>query len=391
MCNYYFNSFKMNSNGYSNNYSNNKNDNSDEPKTKSKKTKDVLNSIDECTHLIDKIKSLILLFEEKNNKKECPKKKVQNELNKESNFTKQIELTKSKKALTSQSELNQYYQNTNGKVITTFPSSKEPSDSTATSTDTTTPPPTVHLFSKNIPQISTLLERVNSELQVQKFYYGESIRKENDMGSAYLSEINENNKYIELLRRMINEVENKIERLSDKDTHKEIQSIKEKCDAEFHNFEQNKLNEITVAMANMNREDNRTLNEFANDSDDSLTKLSEKIRNLQVHSKSNQIGKSVLDMFHSNILLAHQNNDLVYFILNKLVTPVYQQTLNKVASFPNPPGFNDKRKMIELLKNSISESINKENKREMITPTFDHHNKSEVSIVEELDSDDNYN
>jgi transcriptional regulator CtsR len=61
--------------------------------------------------------------------------------------------------------------------------------------------------------------------------------------------------------------------------------------------------------------------------------------------------------------------------------------------FPNPPGFNDKRKMIELLKNSISESINKDNKHGMITTTFDNNNnnKSEVSIVEELDSDDNYN
>ena len=375
----------MNSN---NEYSNNKNDNNDDMKIKSKKNKDVLNSIDECTCLIEKIKSLILLFEEKNNKKECPKKKIQNELNKESNFNKQIELTKSKKALTSQPELNQYYQNTNGKVITTLPSD------TTTSTTASTVTPTVHLFSKNIPQISTLLERVNSELQVQKFYYGESIRKENDIGSAYVSEINENNKYIELLHRMINEVENKIERLSDKDTYKEIQSIKEKCDAEFHNFEQNKLKEITTAMANMNKEDNRTLNEFANDSDDNLSKLSEKIKNLQVHSKSNQIGKSVLDMFNSNILLAHQNNDLVYFILNKLATPVYQHTLNKVAVFPNPPGFNDKRKMIELLKNSISESINKDNKHGMITTTFDNNNnnnKSEVSIVEELDSDDNYN
>jgi hypothetical protein len=331
------------------------------------------------------------LFEEKNNKKECPKKKIQNELNKESNFTKQIELTRSKKALTSQYELNQYYQNINGKVITTLPSKELSSETTTTDTtitDATTSTPTVHLFSKNIPQISTLLERVNSELQVQKFYYGESIRKENDIGSSYLSEINENNKYIELLHKMINEVENKIERLSDKDTYKEIQSIKDKCDAEFHNFEQNKLKEITIAMTNMNRDDNRTLNEFANDSDENLTKLSEKIRNLQVHSKSNQIGKNVLDMFHSNILLAHQNNDLVYFILNKLVTPVYQQTLNKIKAFPNPPGFNDKRKMIELLKNSISESVNKESKHTMLTPMV---NKSEVSIVEELDSDDNYN
>jgi hypothetical protein len=72
----------MNSN---NEYSNNKNDNNDDMKIKSKKNKDVLNSIDECTCLIEKIKSLILLFEEKNNKKECPKKKIQNELNKESN------------------------------------------------------------------------------------------------------------------------------------------------------------------------------------------------------------------------------------------------------------------------------------------------------------------
>ena len=123
-----------------------------------------------------------------------------------------------------------------------------------------------------------------------------------------------------------------------------------------------------------------TLNDFTFTSSNNLVKLSEKIKNLQIHSQSNKLGKNVLEMFNTNILLAHQNNYLLNFILNRLVSPSYEQTMDKVLSYSNPSYFNEMKAKIEKYKN-YSDIEAKNTNTDNVN----------YSKIEELNSDDENN
>ena len=90
-------------------------------------------------------------------------------------------------------------------------------------------------------------------------------------------------------------------------------------------------------------------------SSSNLLKLTEKIKNLKIHSLKNSIGRNVLDMFDKDIILAHQNNHLLFFILEKLANPVYFKTLEKAIIIPNFENFNDKKKEFDKYKNIENE------------------------------------
>ena len=85
-------------------------------------------------------------------------------------------------------------------------------------------------------------------------------------------------------------------------------------------------------------------------------------------------------MFNTNILLAHQNNYLLNFILNRLVSPSYEQTMDKVLSYSNPSYFNEMKAKIEKYKN-YSDIEAKNTNTDNVN----------YSKIEELNSDDENN
>ena len=150
-------------------------------------TESYLNSIDECYELIGKINKLILTFKEKNNKTELPFRHIRDEVNPGINLKKQIELTEWKDSVSFNQELNKYFQNFDCRIIQSS-SNKDSSVSSQSKSQTNNIPNinAIHFFSKNIPNLSTLLERVNSELKVQEFYYEENIRREGEIRERVL-------------------------------------------------------------------------------------------------------------------------------------------------------------------------------------------------------------
>lgn len=324
-------------------------------------------TIDDYKNLINEIKSLIIKYEEKANKGEKPKQQMREEVNPIKNFDKQIEFTQSKKNLTPSEKMEKYYENLDGRLML----KKKAGNKEELKENVT-------LFSKQIPQIGTLLERVNSELSVQKNHFIEELHKNEDIGRQSEQKIQENLQYIELFKEVIKEIEIKIERLSDKDTYEEAENIKEKCLNEFQNFAQNTLKEITISNLDIQQNIHPTLVDFTLSSNNNLKKLSEKIKNLQIHSRSNKVGKNVIEMFNTNILFARQNNNLLDYILNRLVSPSYEQTLDRVLIYSNPSNFNEMKHKIETFKsfNEIEEKTS---------------NAINFSQIEELNSDDENN
>jgi hypothetical protein len=205
-------------------------------------TESYLNSIDECYELIGKINKLILTFKEKNNKTELPFRHIRDEVNPGINLKKQIELTEWKDSVSFNQELNKYFQNFDCRIIQSS-SNKDSSvpSSSKFQTNNIQNINAIHFFSKNMPNLSTLLERVNSELKVQEFYYEEDIRKEDEIRDASRLKIEENEKLIEIFELFIKEINKRINSLSDTNSLEETKHIKDKCSQEYYNFENNTL------------------------------------------------------------------------------------------------------------------------------------------------------
>ncbi len=212
----------------------------------------------------------------------------------------------------------------------------------------------VQLYSKNIPQIGTLFERISSELQVRKNKYFENIRKGDEEIKEYERMDSKYNEYIQVFEEVINDINSKISDLVDKDTLEEAENIRDKCFSEFQNFNQNILKEITISNLDIQKAVNISLDEFIQISSSNLLKLTEKIKNLKIHSLKNSIGRNVLDMFDKDIILAHQNNYLLSFILDKLANPVYFKTLEKGISTVNFKDFNKQQQKMYEYKNQNS-------------------------------------
>ena len=342
-------------------------------------TESYLNSIDECYELIGKINKLILTFKEKNNKTELPFRHIRDEVNPGINLKKQIELTEWKDSVSFNQELNKYFQNFDCRIIQSS-SNKDSSvpSSSKFQTNNIQNINAIHFFSKNMPNLSTLLERVNSELKVQEFYYEEDIRKEDEIRDASRLKIEENEKLIEIFELFIKEINKRINSLSDTNSLEETKHIKDKCSQEYYNFENNTLKKIT----NLDRKeklDKKTINEYIKDSDNNLTKLNEKIKNLTKNPYSNQLGQKVLNIFNMNILLAKQNNDLTKFVLNELLNPVYQETFNNVSliSFLQRNNFKETKTKIQNIKQEFDDASAQ--------------NRNKDISNECLDSDEDYN
>lgn len=336
-------------------------------------TESYLNSIDECYELIGKINKLILTFKEKNNKTELPFRHIRDEVNPGINLKKQIELTEWKDSVSFNQELNKYFQNFDCRIIQSS-SNKDSSvpSSSKFQTNNIQNINAIHFFSKNMPNLSTLLERVNSELKVQEFYYEEDIRKEDEIRDASRLKIEENEKLIEIFELFIKEINKRINSLSDTNSLEETKHIKDKCSQEYYNFENNTLKKIT----NLDRKeklDKKTINEYIKDSDNNLTKLNEKIKNLTKNPYSNQLGQKVLNIFNMNILLAKQNNDLTKFVLNELLNPVYQETFNNVSliSFLQRNNFKETKTKIQNIKQEFDDASAQNRNKDISNECFD--------------------
>ncbi len=111
------------------------------------------------------------------------------------------------------------------------------------------------------------------------------------------------------------------------------------------------MDEIIVSNLNIQKAVNISLEYFVQISSGNLIKLTEKIKNLEIHSSGNSLGRNVLDILNKDIILAHQNNHLLFFILEKVANHVCFKTLEKAIIIPNFENFNDKKKEFDKYKN----------------------------------------
>lgn len=309
--------------------------------------KKVRTTIDDYQDLIKNIRELIKKFGGNSKKKEKIKyypKTTRNNISIQ-NFDKGIEYVQDKKNnMSSNDYLDNYLNELDGRIYINKTKQEENNYKLNN----------VQLYSKNIPQIGTLFERVSSELQIRKNKYFEAIRKGDEEIKEFERIDSKNYEYVHVFEEVINDINNKISHLVDKDTLEEAENIRDKCFSEFQNFNQNILNEITISNLDIQKAVNISLDEFIQISSSNLLKLTEKIKNLKIHSLKNSIGRNVLDMFDKDIILAHQNNYLLSFILDKLANPVYFKTLEKGISNVNFKDFNKQQHKIYEYKNQNS-------------------------------------
>ena len=254
------------------------------------------------------------------------------------NFEKDIEYIQKKKNISNLDYINDYLEDLDGRIK----NSKEDNNYNSNS---------VQLFTKNIPQIITLFEKVSSELEVRKSNYSEIKRKNDEEIKKKNENQKKNSEYVQLFNEVIEDIEKKIKHLVDVETLNEAKNIQEKCFNEFQNFNKNTLDEITVSNLDIQKAVNISLEDFVQISSGNLIKLTEKIKNLEIHSSANSLGRNVLDILNKDIILAHQNNHLLFFILEKVANPVYFKTLEKAIIIPNLENFNDKKKEFDKYKN----------------------------------------
>ena len=201
--------------------------------------KKVRTTIDDYQDLIKNIRELIKKFGGNSKKKEKIKyypKTTRNNISIQ-NFDKGIEYVQDKKNnMSSNDYLDNYLNELDGRIYINKTKQEENNYKLNN----------VQLYSKNIPQIGTLFERVSSELQIRKNKYFEAIRKGDEEIKEFERIDSKNYEYVHVFEEVINDINNKISHLVDKDTLEEAENIRDKCFSEFQNFNQNILNEITI-------------------------------------------------------------------------------------------------------------------------------------------------
>jgi hypothetical protein len=345
-------------------------------------------TIEDYKNLINDINDLILKYEEKANKNEIEKNDNNEPIK---NFERKIEFFENlKNNINNKSVyINKYLKNIdprlngNNNNNTNSKNDDEKKDPSYLSNT----PEDIYLYSKDIPQIGTLFERVGSELQIQKYRYLETFHKDKEKQKVYQRKNIQNKIYIQIFKDAIKEAKNKINELLNVDIYEEAENIKEKCLNEYQTFSENTLYEITVRNLDIQESVNLSLNDFTEISSNNLLKLTEKIKNLQISLETNKLGANIIDIFNKNIILAHQNNYLLSYILNNLVKPVYNITLEKALKFNNPKNFNELKNKIEELKIQIKKNpkiLEKNNVKNKFDEEEEMKNKIKAINVKEI-------
>lgn len=236
----------------------------------------------------------------------------------------------------------------------------------------------VYIFSNNIPQITTLIDRVGNEVQIEKFKYLEESHKKVDKSKADESYNKKINEYIEAFDSINDLIQDKIDSINDKSAFPESENIKEKCTDEYRNFLQNTLKIITTSNLDMKKDSYTSLTEMVDSSMDNLDKLNKKVNNIKYNNRSkNETSKNIIELFRQNIFIGQQNNGLVKFMLNKLINNVYGKTLEKGENYDIIEGYSQK-------KNEVDQNKRKTN----LTDNVD--NSTVKQSLEEMNNGDKY-
>ncbi|MCQ2816464.1 MAG: hypothetical protein MJ252_04270 [archaeon] len=186
-------------------------------------------------------------------------------------------------------------------------------------------------FAGAVPGVKTLVERVNSELQIQQSEYTKSeINIKSQRAKAKSDETSLENQ-INLYRAAIELAKDKIRLLRMDNVEKETETIKEKCLEEYGNFSKNLLVNLTTKNVQDTMIINPTLSDLTQLSTDNLMDLNEVIRGLKLRKNSEGLGVSLVEMFKTNIFLSYQNNDLNSFILKNLVDFVDEKIFETIS------------------------------------------------------------
>lgn len=296
--------------------------------------------------LINKMQELIVKYEEKVNKRQLQNKRMQDELDPVKNYEKQIKYYQLKKTKSTANASNQYF--TDLYYHRLLPASHN-KDIIIREKDNAL------LSSHHSSYYSTLLDRVSSEFQFQKFFSLNHLEKETKLQQSNAKKAKANMEYIDLFNQIIEEIENKIEYLLYKDNYEVTMRIKEKCLDEFRNLNKNTMEELTSSGIDLQNKAKTTLSDFINMALVNLNMLAEKIRNFQVNSASNKFSIGLFEKFNKNIILASQNCYLMDFILNILVTSVYNSTIEGIIEDSNSFDFNEIKSKIDDYKRTIEE------------------------------------
>lgn len=293
-------------------------------------------------HLISKIEQLIIKYEEKSNKNKMEYKTIRDELDPGKSYDKLIDLFKTKTGKLLQEIIVKDLTSLDDRFIH-YPFNQKIKKEA------------YHNFClKQSNCLSLLLQGSSSNIQIQRTKYIEKLNKENKKHLKHLQKNKDYLNYIQLFKEVIEEITNKNKQSNNPDSLLETNNIKEKCAIEFHNFRMNTLEGITTSIINHHQMNNSSmsLNDCNNKSSVNLGKLSEKMSNLALSALSTNdlIGRKILNIFDKNIVLVHQNNYLTHFILNKIVSNVYNHSVEKGMKYHNPHNYNALRNSVEEFK-----------------------------------------
>lgn len=205
----------------------------------------------------------------------------------------------------------------------------------------------VYLFKKNLPKLSFIFERTLNEEQNKKIKYIEKVYKES---KSYKP--NHMDDYSKIFDDIILKIKEKIDEINEKNFVSENEVIKNKCFAEYKkNFIPNTLNHCTTLKMN-DLNSFTSLREMIHNSKINLNKLDLKIKNIKYNDKKKNIfSKDIINIFQQNIMISQQNNNLMNFILKKLINNVYQNISENVIIFPDIPGYSQLKSKIDKIKN----------------------------------------
>ena len=190
-------------------------------------------------------------------------------------------------------------------------------------------------FSNENSSFFTLLERVNSELQIQQMKYNDLIgNSKNEVKKAKMTEDSINNN-IKLFKDAIKLAESKIQFLENNNAEKEAEFVKQKCNSEFESFSQNMLCNMTISNNDIYQRLNPTLEELTVESTKNMNKLNDKITSLKFRNNINSFGNNIISMFKQNIIITYQNNDLISFILKNVVDIIDEDIIKNDININN--------------------------------------------------------
>lgn len=211
--------------------------------------------------------------------------------------------------------------------------------------------------SNRVISVDELLDRANSELQIQKYHVlNERVRAQEERKSKE-KEIKNLADYINLFEKVKEEYKKFSEMKINNEKIKDVHHTMIKLEREIQNFDINLLKNLDK----MNY-DNNSLLEMLEQSLGNIKKLDQKILSMNI-DQSNDISKKIITNFYSNSNLAKQNNILMQEIIYHSQS-FYHKVFDKLLKPKKIENFTKLKETIDYKKTSMAVNEESENEEE---------------------------